>query len=554
MLAWSAPLAKGNKMKKILFLFFLLGLIIPPDTFGCTVFYYADSTVALAGNNEDFIFPYTQAVFYPAENKKYGRVYFGYTPKLNIHFGEIQGGVNDQGLFFDGLATEALAVTGSQNKPTFHGNLIEKAMETCATVEEVIALYRQYNLTHLVNGQLMFGDKTGDAAIIEGDEIIRKKGRFQVATNFYLSKTMNGDYPCQRFRKAKNMLENRAHVTIETMRDICNAVHQEGNAHTLYSNVYDLKNGIIYLYLFHDYNHVVQLNLAEELKKGHHVYDLASLFPENREYLDYEVAQSNRFQQIRKQQKIQLANFKEEVSKAGNKSEETKSAEEILKTHIDKIGGLKAIEAIATRLTHGEMELEAQTGLFPGTSRFNGTLQAFHNNQGKMYQSLTINGVGVIEQGINGTVVWKKYSSGDFRILEGEEKAIVRLSSVMESNQKKYFSKIEIAGIEEIQGQRCIKLLMTPEGGGTHARFFSEKTGLMVAAFYAYELPTEGPILTKLFLENYKEIDGILLPHFMEIESTVSSILGSRTSKARFKLSYEHNVEIPEERFKLPGK
>jgi ribosomal protein L20A (L18A) len=169
-----------------------------------------------------------------------------------------------------------------------------------------------------------------------------------------------------------------------------------------------------------------------------------------------------------------------------------------------------------------------------------------------MYQRLTINGVAVIEQGINGTVVWEKYSSGNLRILEGEEKAIVQVYSVMESNQKEYFSKIEIAGVVEIQGQHCIKLLMIPEGGGTHARFFSNKTGLMVAAFYAFEHPSEGPVLTKLFLDNYKEIDRILLPHFIEIESTVSSILGNRTSKARFKVNYEHNLEIPEERFELP--
>lgn len=541
-------------MRKIIVLFLLLNLIVLPDSFGCTVFYYADSAVVLAGNNEDFIYPYTQAVFYPAEKGKYGRVYFGYTPKFNIHFGEAQGGMNDQGLFFDGLATEPLAVTRSKDKPTYPGNLIEKAMETCATVEEVITLYKQYNLTHLVSGQLMFGDKTGDAAIIEGDAIIRKKGKFQVATNFYLSKTMNGYYPCHRYRTATNMLERSARVTVETMSEICNAVHQEGDAPTLYSNVYDLKNGIVYLYLFHDYSQVVQLDLAEELKKGRHVYDLVSLFPENRGFRNFENAQLNRLQEVRRQQKIQLANYKAEVNKPGNESAGNISAEKVLETYIEKIGGLKAIDAIAARVTNGEMEIEAEAGILPGTSGFKGTLQTFHNNRGQMYERLEINGIAVIERGTDGEVFWEHHSSRDFRFLEGEEKALAQLNAVMESNQKKYFSSIKNVGVVEIKGQRCFKLLMTPKGAEDQARFFSEKSGLLVASMFAFDHPSDGPTLTKLFFENYKKVDGILLPHVMDMESSVFSILGSRPSKARFKLSYEHNVEILEERFKLPEK
>ncbi len=64
----------------------------------CTVFYAADENVALAGNNEDWNNPLTKIWFLPPEEAKYGRVYVGFDDFSP------QGGMNDQGLFFDGLA------------------------------------------------------------------------------------------------------------------------------------------------------------------------------------------------------------------------------------------------------------------------------------------------------------------------------------------------------------------------------------------------------------------------------------------------------------------
>jgi hypothetical protein len=58
------------------------------------------------------------------------------------------------------------------------------------------------------------------------------------------------------------------------------AAHQDGpRARTVYTNVYDLVNRVVYLYYFSDYEHVAVLDLQEELAKG--AYDLPALFPPN---------------------------------------------------------------------------------------------------------------------------------------------------------------------------------------------------------------------------------------------------------------------------------
>ncbi len=109
---------------------------------GCTVFYAAAGDLALAGNNEDSYGPLTRAWFIPALEGRYGRVYFGYDDLLP------QGGLNDQGLFFDGLSVPPKAPVISAQKPAFPGGtlgMIDEAMATSATVDEALALFERYS-------------------------------------------------------------------------------------------------------------------------------------------------------------------------------------------------------------------------------------------------------------------------------------------------------------------------------------------------------------------------------------------------------------------------
>jgi hypothetical protein len=153
-------------------------------------------------------------------------------------------------------------------------------MAECATVEEVINIFDRYNLQFMEKFMLMFADKTGASAIIEGDVVIRKKGRYQVITNFYQSEVKDRNYPCERYKIAIEMLKKNSGISVKLFRQILAAVHAEGEyVNTLYSNIYDLKKGLVYLYHFHDFANEVVIDLNEELKKGKHTYDLPSLFP-----------------------------------------------------------------------------------------------------------------------------------------------------------------------------------------------------------------------------------------------------------------------------------
>ncbi len=244
-----------------------------PSVCACTILIATDGDRVLVGNNEDWIDPNGRINFVPASPGRYGMIYFSHSGTFP------QGGMNDQGLFFDGAATATHPVTSSANKPTFEGDLQYKIMRECATVEEALAVYDRYNLAFMAGHQTLIADATGDAAIIEGDTIVRKKGNYQIATNFRHSQTPSENIECGRYKIAEAMLSEADVVTVESVRDVLAAVHQEGKNSTQYSNVYDLKNRVVYVYHFHNFTNVVKFNLADELKQGARVIDLPSLFP-----------------------------------------------------------------------------------------------------------------------------------------------------------------------------------------------------------------------------------------------------------------------------------
>jgi hypothetical protein len=273
---------------KALLLFSISFLLIfnHSPAYACTAFMMSDGEKVLVGNNEDYNIPYTRVWFVPAGNGQYGRVYFGYDNWSP------QGGMNDQGLFFDFFATKPLEVELSKQKPKFQGPIIDRMAAQCATVGEVLDMFGQYNLDFMLKFQMFVVDKSGDAAIVEGDHIIRKSGSYQVVTNFHQSKVKENQRPCEwhkpscmQYKKAESMLTEGGSASVAHFRDILEATHRNTlYARTLYSNIYDLRNGLVYLYYLHNFKKEVVIDLNEELKKGRHYYDLPALFGKKVKY------------------------------------------------------------------------------------------------------------------------------------------------------------------------------------------------------------------------------------------------------------------------------
>jgi hypothetical protein len=242
---------------------------------GCTGIFFANNKTALAGNNEDWMSPFSRIWFIPAQGKKFGRVCFGFQE------GGTQGAMNDQGLFFDGFALNPLEAKPVAGKEIYPGDLAQKAIEECRTVDEVIALFERYDRQGLAASQMFVADKEGNSAIIEAEAIIRKQGDHQIVTNFRQSCVAPDAITDSRYLIVRKMMEAKDKVDVDLFRRMLAAAHQEGKYPTQYTNICDLKTGIIHLYRFHNYEQVVRIDLRRELSKGRRVIDLQSLFPES---------------------------------------------------------------------------------------------------------------------------------------------------------------------------------------------------------------------------------------------------------------------------------
>jgi hypothetical protein len=262
-------------------------LVLPINASACTGFTYSDEEKVLVGSNEDWYDYDFWIRFLLSENDTYGRLiienHWPIPPDPNWHCPQV--GMNTQGLFYDCFATPSLIPINSSSKPYYYNSsdhyeysLESYCLSVCSSVDEVLDIYDDYNLEHMENYQVFWVDNAGDSLIIEGDDIIFKKGDYQVVTNFYQTHPELGGYPCWRYNTAVSMLDNMEDFSVEYFTEICNATHQTGTYPSIFSGVYNLNEEILYLYYFYDYDNVVIIDLNEELILGEHVYFLADLF------------------------------------------------------------------------------------------------------------------------------------------------------------------------------------------------------------------------------------------------------------------------------------
>jgi hypothetical protein len=222
----------------------------------CTIFVITDSQHVLFCNNEDWSNPKTRIWFIPGDGH-YGRVYVGFDN------GWGQGGLNTEGLAFDWVAGFKEKWEPNPKLKHLRGHAWERMLETCATVEEAITFFQAHWEPSFSYAKILIADRSGASVILGA-----KDGNLTVER---LDRSRAFGY---RGHLAESMLAQNPEPTLPNAATILRAAIQEGQYATKYSNVFDLKTGDIYLYRFPDQGEAVKLNLAEELKKGGHFYDI----------------------------------------------------------------------------------------------------------------------------------------------------------------------------------------------------------------------------------------------------------------------------------------
>lgn len=282
----------------------LLLLFYIEKGFSCSMYKVTVNGKTMVGNNEDSWRLTSKIWFEQGTNDKLGVAYVGYSDKPNP-----DGAMNESGLAFDAFTMPRKA--NLNNRPTgkddFSYAQLKTIMQHCKTVDEVYSFLGKLDL-HILNGNLIFNggmflfiDKTGKYLVVEADTLILGNDDKFVLSNFSFADTKDlSTVKIKRYCKGVEFLKNKTGTSIEfctALSDTMSVSRTKAGDGTLYTTIYDLNDGLIYAYFFHDYSKGITFDIHKELAKGDHEYRFPDLFPDNKGYqkfVSYKTPQNSR--------------------------------------------------------------------------------------------------------------------------------------------------------------------------------------------------------------------------------------------------------------------
>ena len=262
---------KSNLFYKLL----LIAVVCGNAAIACSGFVINTDSTVFVGKNDDWFDSDSRVWFEPALADEYGRVYFGYGDLYPV------GAMNEAGLVMEHFADPYGPIRKSALKSQYPGSNFDQIMAHCATIGEVLTALDKDSLEMFKTGRVLVVDQNADAVIMEGDTVIFKGQFYQICTDSHQSDFPDDKTSDWRYNEIEKLIKNSDQIDVEQCREILAAVQQEI---TQYSNIYDLKNGKIYLHHFHDFDNYIELDLAEELAKGYQEINIPDLFPNNADF------------------------------------------------------------------------------------------------------------------------------------------------------------------------------------------------------------------------------------------------------------------------------
>jgi tetratricopeptide (TPR) repeat protein len=253
------------------------------NAISCSMCKITKNGKTVVGNNEDFFAANTAIHFRKGLNGNYGFAFLKYGD-----FGGFQGGMNEAGLVFDGFAvSERKPRNTFEGKPPLDSALIVEIMQKCKSVYEVKSKFSKYDLNTINGGMHLFVDKEGNYLVVESDTLtIGNDPTYALSCFSPSSKENSNKVALGICEKGKKLLASNFESNVDYCKMVMDTMHQDwkdGSGGTLYTTIYDLSEGTINLYFYHDYNHCIKFDLRKAFQKRDTVISIPSLFPENKE-------------------------------------------------------------------------------------------------------------------------------------------------------------------------------------------------------------------------------------------------------------------------------
>ena len=190
------------------------------------------------------------------------------------------------------------------------------------------------------------------------------------------------------------------------------------------------------------------------------------------------------------------------VSKPDSTPAKLPAAKEIVDKYVKAIGGRDALLKHKSRYQTGTIELSPMG--------VKGTVESFSRSDNRALTKVSLDGIGDILDGYDGTTGWTSNPVQGNRVKEGKElQQSKRLSTFgREANLDKIYTSLTVKNVEKVGDRDTYVIVASAEGMPDDVLYFDTETGLMLRSD-SIVLAPEGQQATNTFYEDYRVVDGI---------------------------------------------
>lgn len=193
----------------------------------------------------------------------------------------------------------------------------------------------------------------------------------------------------------------------------------------------------------------------------------------------------------------------------------------VVERYEEAVGGRAAFEKLSSRVSKGRFE-----GTF-ADARITGTAEILERAPDRSVTLIDLPALGRMRRGYTGAYAYEQVPMFGFRELRGAEGSMVRLTSDLRwpARLRELYPRLAVKGTELVGDLQARVVEATPARGRPALLYFDVLTGLLLRR-------------DDTFFEDYREVDGVLLPFTI------------RTADSRITLTeVRHNLPLDDSRF-----
>lgn len=212
--------------------------------------------------------------------------------------------------------------------------------------------------------------------------------------------------------------------------------------------------------------------------------------------------------------------------------------DEILAKYTQAMGGKAGFEKLNSRVEKGHFDIPAMGA--------GGPIEIYTKAPNKNLVVVTIEGMGAFQEGFTGTVAWAQDPMNGLREKSGAELAMAKRNADFYGpvRMKERYPKMEVKSKQKVGEKDAYVVLATPTEGSPETLYFDAQTGLLIRQEMDAET-AQGKMHVDIYLEDYKEVDGIKIPFTVKQNSDAISFVIKLTE-------VKHNVPIEDAKFNKP--